>query len=103
MPVLIVSDCDSRFISRFWESLQAEMGTSLNLSSAFHPQTDGQTEQVNQVMEDILRASAIDIESSWETHFSLIEFAYNNSYHSRLEWHHLKHCTEDRVDHRYTG
>ena len=60
------------------------MGTSLSLSSAFHPQTDGQTALVNQVMEDMLRAYIIDLESTWETHMPLIEFAYNNSFHSSI-------------------
>ena len=60
------------------------MGTSLSLSSKFHPQTDGQTERVNQVMEDMLLACVIDFESTWETHLPLIEFAYNNSFHSSI-------------------
>ena len=64
--------------------MQAALGTSLNLSSAFHPQTDGQIERVNQVMEDMLRACIIDFESSWEIHLPLIEFAYNNSYHTSI-------------------
>ena len=54
------------------------------MSSAFHPQTDGQTERFNQVMEDMLRAYIIDFESSWETYLPLIEFAYNNSYHASI-------------------
>ena len=57
------------------------MGTSLKLSSTFHPQTDGQMEGVNQVMEDMLRAYAIDFQSSWEENLPLIEFMYNNNYH----------------------
>ena len=60
------------------------MGTSLKLSSAFHPQTDGQTERTNQVMEDMLRACVIDFENTWETHLPLVEFAYNNSFHSSI-------------------
>ena len=64
--------------------MQATLGTSLNLTSAFHPQTDGQTEQVNQVMEDMLRAYIIDFESSYEMHLPLIEFAYNNSYYTSI-------------------
>ena len=68
----------------FWRSLQTALGMSLNLSSAFHPQTDGQTDFVNYVMEDMLRAWVIAFESSWETHLPLIEFAYNNSYHTSI-------------------
>ena len=87
VPVSIVSDRDSRFTAEFWESFQTALGTSLRLSSAFHPQTDGQTERTNLVMEDMLRACVIDFESSWETYLPLIEFAYNNSYHSRgCQW-----------------
>ena len=60
------------------------MGTSLSLSSAFHPQIDGQIERVNQVMEDMLCVYVIDFENTWETHLPLIEFAYNNSFHNSL-------------------
>ena len=60
------------------------MGTSLRMSSTFHPQTDGQTERTNQVMEDMLRACVLDFKGTWETHLPLIEFAYNNSYHSSI-------------------
>ena len=84
VPVSIVSDHDSRFTSKFWESFQTTLGTSLKLSTAFHPQTDGQAERVNQVMEDMLRACVLDFEMSWENHLPLIEFAYNNSYHSSI-------------------
>ncbi|KAL6225622.1 hypothetical protein ACLB2K_004471 [Fragaria x ananassa] len=79
-----VSDCDARFTSRFWVSLQTAMETKLDMSTAFHPQTDGQTERVNQVMEDMLRSCILDFGGSWEDHLYLIEFAYNNSYHSSI-------------------
>ena len=85
VPVSIVSDRDSRFTAGFWESLQTALGTSLRLSSAFHPQPDGKTERTNQVIEDMFRACALYFECSWETHLSLVEFAYNNSYHSSIE------------------
>ena len=80
----IISDRDAQFTSRFWESLQEAMGTSLKKSTAFHPQTDGQIEHTNQVIEDIYRACAIDFESFWETHLLLVELAYNNSYLSSI-------------------
>ena len=83
-PVSIVSDRDARFTSKFWGGLQKAMGTTLDMSTAFHPQTDGQTERVNQVMEDMLRACVLDFKGSWEDHLRLIEFAYNNSYHSSI-------------------
>ena len=82
VPLSIVSDRDARFTSNFWKGFQRAMGTTLDMSTAFHPQTDGQTERVNQVMEDMLRACVLDFKGSWEEHLPLIEFAYNNSYHS---------------------
>ena len=84
VPVSIVSDRDARFTSKFWSSFQKALGTTLDMSTAFHPQTDGQTERVNQVMEDMLRACILDFKGSWEDHLALIEFSYNNSYHSSI-------------------
>ena len=80
VPLSIVSDRDSRFVARFWQSLQQAMGTKLHFSTAFHPQTDGQSERVIQVMEDMLRACMLDFKGNWSNHFPLVEFAYNNSY-----------------------
>ena len=80
----IVSDRGSTFTSRFWRSFQETMGTRLDFSSLFHPQTDGQTERVNQVLEDMLRACVIDFQGSWEEHIPLVEFAYNNSYQATI-------------------
>jgi len=79
-----VSDRGATFTSRFWRSFQETIGTELDYSSPFHPQTDGQTERVNQILEDIPRAYVIDFHGSWEEHFSLVEFAYNNSYRSTI-------------------
>lgn len=84
IPISIVSDRDARFTSKFWNSFQKAMGTRLDMSTAFHPQTDGQTERVNQVMEDMLRACVLDFKGSWDEYLALIEFAYNNSYHSSI-------------------
>lgn len=84
VPVSIVSDRDSQFTSHFWRSFQKAMGTSLNFSTAFHPQTDGQTERVNQILEDMLRACILNFKGSWEDHLPLVEFAYNNSYQSTI-------------------
>ena len=64
VPVTIVSDRDFWFTAEFWDSLQKALGTSLRLSSTFHPQTDGQTKRTNQVMEDMLRACVLDFKSS---------------------------------------
>ena len=60
------------------------MGTRLHFSTAFHPQTDGQLERTIQTLEDMLRACVIEFKGSWDTHLSLIEFAYNNSYQSSI-------------------
>ena len=60
------------------------MGTQLNLSTTYHPQTDGQSERTIQTLEDMLRSCALDFEGNWEEHLPLVEFAYNNSYHSSI-------------------
>ncbi|KAL0559275.1 hypothetical protein IC582_003874 [Cucumis melo] len=82
VPVSIVSDRDPRFTSKFWPSVQKAMGTKLKFSTAFHPQTDGQLERTIQTLEDMLRARALQFKGNWDTHLSLMEFAYNNSYQS---------------------
>jgi transposase InsO family protein len=84
LPWTIVSDRGAQFVARFWEQLQESLGTKLIRSSAYHPQTDGQTERVNQILEDMLRACAIDCGKNWDKYLSLAEFAYNNSYQSSL-------------------
>ena len=84
MPLSIVSDKDSRFTSKFWEGLQKELGTRLKLSTDYHPQTDGQSKRTIQTLEDMLRSCMIDFDGSWDSHLPLVEFAYNNSYHSTI-------------------
>ena len=61
------------------------MGTQLSMSIAFHPQTDGQLERTIQILEDMLRACVLDLKGSWEEHFPLVEFAYNNSYQVSIQ------------------
>ncbi|CAL2238353.1 unnamed protein product [Prunus armeniaca] len=61
------------------------MGTKLHFSTAFHPQTDGQSERTIQTLEDMLRSCVLQLKDSWDTHLALVEFAYNNSYHSSIE------------------
>ena len=85
VPLLIISDWDQRFTSRFWKKLQEALGTKLNLSSAFHPQTDGQSERTIQTLEDMMRCVVIDFEGSWDRYLSLMEFAYNNSYQASIK------------------
>nr|GEX29472.1 putative reverse transcriptase domain-containing protein [Tanacetum cinerariifolium] len=85
MPVSIISDRDSLFTSRFWETLQKSLGTQLNLSTAYHPETDGQSERTIQTLEYMLRACAIDFGNSLDRHLPLVEFSYNNSYHASFK------------------
>ena len=85
VPISIISDRDSRFTSNFWRSLQNALGTRLDMSTAYHPQTDGQSERTIQTLEDMLRACVIDFGDAWDTHLPLIEFSYNNSYHTSIK------------------
>ncbi|KAJ9672728.1 hypothetical protein PVL29_026082 [Vitis rotundifolia] len=84
IPVSIVSDRDPKFTSQFWQSLQRALGTQLNFSTAFHPQTDGQSERVIQILEDMLRACVLEFSGNWADYLPLAEFAYNNSYQSSI-------------------
>ncbi|GKF29339.1 putative reverse transcriptase domain-containing protein, partial [Tanacetum coccineum] len=83
--ISIISDRDSHFTSRFWRSLQKAFRTNLDMSTAYHPQTDGQSERTIQTLEDMLRACVIDFGSSWDHHLPLVEFSYNNSYHTSIK------------------
>ena len=85
VPVSIVSDLDPRFTSRFSPSLQTALGTRLHFSTAFHPQTDGQSKRTIQTLEDMLRACVMEFKGSWDTHLALMEFTYNNSYQTSIE------------------
>ncbi|GJR59868.1 hypothetical protein Tco_1502030 [Tanacetum coccineum] len=85
VPISIVSDCDSHFTSRFWQSMQNALGTQLDMSTAYHPETDGQSERTIQTLEDMLRACVIDFGKGWERHSPLLEFSYNNSYHASIK------------------
>jgi len=84
VPVSIVSDRDSRFTSKFWKRLHEAMGTKLNFSSAYHPQTDGQSERTIQILEDMLRLCVLDFKGNWIQFLPLIEFAYNNSFQATI-------------------
>nr|AAQ56440.1 putative polyprotein [Oryza sativa Japonica Group]AAQ56491.1 putative polyprotein [Oryza sativa Japonica Group] len=85
VPKKIVSDRGSQFTSKFWQKLQEELGTHLNFSIAYHPQTNGQTERVNQILEDMLRACALDFGGAWDKSLPYAEFSYNNSYQASLQ------------------
>ena len=81
----IVSDRGTQFTSHFWKQLHESLGTRLEFSTGFHPQTDGQTERVNIILEDMLRACALDYGSSWDESLPYAEFSYNNSYQASTE------------------
>ncbi|GJU46057.1 putative reverse transcriptase domain-containing protein [Tanacetum coccineum] len=84
VPMLIISDRDGRFTLRFWQTLQKALGTRLDMSTTYHPQTDGQSKRTIQTLEDMLRACVIDFGGSWDVHLPLADFSYNNSYHLRI-------------------
>ncbi|KAA0056320.1 gag protease polyprotein [Cucumis melo var. makuwa] len=84
VPVSIVLDRDACFTSKFWKGLQLALGTRLDFNTVFRPQTDGQTERLNQILEDMLRACVLKFSGSWDSHLHLMEFAYNNSYQATI-------------------
>nr|GEY15422.1 putative reverse transcriptase domain-containing protein [Tanacetum cinerariifolium] len=75
IPVSIISDRDPRFTSNFWRSLHNALGTRLDMSTAYHPETDGQSKRTVQTLEDMLRACAIDFGKGWVNHLPLFEFS----------------------------
>ncbi|GJS99946.1 putative reverse transcriptase domain-containing protein [Tanacetum coccineum] len=85
IPVSIICDRNPRFASNFWRSLQNALGTNLDMSIAYHLQTDGQSERTIQTLEDMLRACVIDFGKGWVNHLPLVEFSYNNSYHASIK------------------
>ena len=82
LPRSIVSDRDSKFTSHFWKEVFRNMGTTLAMSSGFHPQTDGQTERANRTVEEIMRAYVGRRHNDWDKRLSMVEFVYNNAVHS---------------------
>ncbi|GJW01716.1 putative reverse transcriptase domain-containing protein [Tanacetum coccineum] len=85
VPISIILDHDSHFTSRFWKSLQNALGIQLDMSTEYHPKTDGQSERSIQTLEDMLRACVINFRKGWEKHLPLVEFSYNNSYHASIK------------------
>ncbi|XP_071714699.1 uncharacterized protein [Rutidosis leptorrhynchoides] len=85
VPISIISDQDCRFTSRFWQSLQKALSSLLYMSTAYQPQTDGQSERTILTFKDMLRACVIDFGSGWDQYLPLAEFLYNNSYHSNIK------------------
>nr|GFB10509.1 reverse transcriptase domain-containing protein [Tanacetum cinerariifolium] len=88
-PVSIICDRDGRFTSNFWKTFQKALGTNLdmnlNMSTAYHPETDEQSEKTIQTLEDMLRECVIGFGKGWVKHLPLVEFSYNNSYHASIK------------------
>ncbi|GJY94639.1 putative reverse transcriptase domain-containing protein [Tanacetum coccineum] len=85
IPASIICDRDGRFTSNFWKSFQKALGTDVSMSTAYHPETDSQSERTIQTLEDMLRACVIDFSKGWVKHLPLAEFSYNNSYHASIK------------------
>ncbi|GJV72694.1 putative reverse transcriptase domain-containing protein [Tanacetum coccineum] len=88
---------DSRFTSRFWQTLQEALGTRLDMSTAYHLQTDGQSERTIQTLKYMLRACVLDFGGSWDTHLPLVEFSYNNSYHASIKCPEIMQETTEKI------
>jgi hypothetical protein len=85
IPKTIISDRGSIFVAQFWEQLHDCLDTHLIRSVANHPQTDGQSERVNQIIEDMLRACALSDGPKWDQHLPLTKFSYNNNYQESIK------------------
>ncbi|KAG3067341.1 Transposon Tf2-9 polyprotein [Phytophthora idaei] len=82
LPETFVSDHDPRFTTAFWQTLFQLLGTRLHMSTADHPQTDGQTERVNRVLEDTLRSVCAAAPRTWSERLPVVQFALNNAVHA---------------------
>nr|GEU86756.1 putative reverse transcriptase domain, ribonuclease H-like domain, aspartic peptidase domain protein [Tanacetum cinerariifolium] len=85
IPVSIICDRDPRFASNFWRAFQKTLGTRLDMSTAYHPQTNGQNERTIQTLKDMLCTCVINFRNGWGRQLPLIEFSYNNSYHTSIK------------------
>jgi hypothetical protein len=99
----IVSDRGTQFTSRFWGKLNESLETKLNFSSAYHPQTDGQKERTNQILEDMLRACALKHGGSWDKSLPYAEFSYNNNYQASHKMSPFEALYVRKCRTRYTG
>ena len=84
VPVSIISNRDPRFTSKFWVAFQEALGSRLLYSTAYHPQIDAQSERTIQTLENMLRLSVLQFGDAWHKRLLLVEFAYNNSFHSSI-------------------
>ncbi|GKA09546.1 putative reverse transcriptase domain-containing protein [Tanacetum coccineum] len=85
VPISIISNHDGRFTSLFWKALHKALGTRLDMSMAYHPETDGQSERTIQTLEDMLCTCVLDFGRNWDRHLPLVEFSYNNSYYTSIK------------------
>ena len=93
LPNTIVSDIDKVFLSNFWQSLFKVLKVKLHMSTAYHPQTDGQSEVVNRCLECYLRCMSVEKPKEWTQWIAKAEFWYNTNFHSAIRLHLLKCCT----------
>ncbi|GJX39921.1 putative reverse transcriptase domain-containing protein [Tanacetum coccineum] len=85
VPVSIISNRDGKFTSHFWKTLNKALGTRLDMSTAYHPQTNCQSERTIQTLQDMIRACVLNFGKGWDRHLPLVEFSYNNSYHTSIK------------------
>ena len=85
VPVTIISDRGAQFTAQFWKSFLKGLGSKVNLSTAFNPQTYGKEEYIILTLEDMLRACVIDFKGIWDDYLLLIQFSYNNRYYSSIQ------------------
>ncbi|GJR53828.1 putative reverse transcriptase domain-containing protein [Tanacetum coccineum] len=95
--VSIISDHDGRFTSLFWKALNKAMGTRLDMSTPYHPETNGQSERTIQTLEDMLRACVLDFGKNWDIHLPLVEFSYNNIGDAQLTGPTIIHETTKKI------
>jgi hypothetical protein len=84
VPKEIVSDIDSKFTSNFWKGFFKGFETNLNLSTTYHPKSDGKTKRINQIIEDMIRMYVMDHSSKWDKYLHLVESTCNNGYQASL-------------------
>ena len=99
IPKTVISDRDVEFTSAFWKTLFFGLGTEIKFSTANHPQTDGQMERVNQILEDMLRMYVMQQPTGWEKYFHLVGFTYNNGYQESLKMSPFEALYKDNTGH----
>ena len=103
IPLSTMSDRDPQFTSRFWKELQSALGTRLNFSIAFHPQTDGQSERIIQVLEDMFRGCVLDFLEVVIGIFPLWNLSITTVISQVFVWPLMKLCTAENVELMYVG